>query len=228
MPATFLVVPEWKKEMQQGLWGSLQHRVHFGYSHFKFKAFYMAADWETFQNLQEAGKESSITKSILTETEELANKHMWNVPLFVTTRGTVFPTNTRSIWERTVTTCLCGYDPCCPAKGSFKQAIPPPHTLPSFYPVIFPVLLPFYNRWYFPEILDLQNDSSVMQMGSFAEIRIHLPQALFYRTEPYIFLELFATISLLPNPFLSRSCSYIQTPFPVALVWLEFILSFSS
>lgn len=173
MPATFLVVPMRKKEMEQGLWGSPQHWVRFGCSCFKFKAFYMAAEWETFQNLQEAGKESSITKSILTETEELANKHMWNVPLFVTTRGTVFPTNTLSIWWRTATTCLCGYDPCCPAKGRFKQAIPLPYTWPSSYSVIFSVLLLFCNRWYFSEIPDLQNDSNVMQMGSFAEIKIH-------------------------------------------------------
>lgn len=48
----------------------------FGCSHFKFKAFHMAAKWEAFQNLQEAGKESSMTRNILTETEELANKHM--------------------------------------------------------------------------------------------------------------------------------------------------------
>lgn len=227
MPATFLVVPMRKKEMEQGLWGSPQHWVRFGCSRFKFKAFYMAAEWETFQNLQEAGKESSITKSILTETEELANKHMWNVPLFVTTRGTVFPTNTLSIWWRTATTCLCGYDPCCPAKGRFKQAIPLPYALPSSYPVIFSVLLLFCNRWYFSEIPDLQNDSNVMQMGSFAEIKIHHEHS-FTGLGLIFLLELFATISLLPNPFLSRSCSYIQTPFPVALVWLEFILSFSS
>lgn len=62
--------------MEQRLEGSTQLWVHFGCFHFKFKVFYTAADWETFQNLQEAGKESSITKSILTETEELANKHM--------------------------------------------------------------------------------------------------------------------------------------------------------
>lgn len=117
--------------------------------------------------------------------------------------------------------------PCCPAKGSFKQAILLPYTLPSSYPVIFPVLLPSCNRLYFSEILDLQNYSSVMQMGSFAEIRIHHKHC-FTGLGLIFFLELFATIPFLPNPFLSRCCSYIQTPFPVALVWLEFILSFSS
>lgn len=66
-----------------------------------------------------------------------------------------------------------------------------------------------------------------MQMGSFAEIKVHHEHS-FTGLGLIFLLELVATISLLPNPFLSRSCSYIQTPFPVALVWLEFILSFSS
>lgn len=66
-----------------------------------------------------------------------------------------------------------------------------------------------------------------MQKGSFAEIRIHHEHCVTGLGLIFL-LELFATISLLPNPFLSRSCSYIQTPFPVALVWLEFVLSFSS
>lgn len=45
-------------------------------SHLKFKAFHMAAERDTFQNLQEAGTQSSVTRSILPETEEMANKHM--------------------------------------------------------------------------------------------------------------------------------------------------------
>lgn len=122
-PASFLVVLTGKKETGRGLWGSPQHWVRFSCSHFKFKAFYMAAEWEAFQNLQEAGKESSITRSILTETE-LANKHMCTVPLFVTTRGAVFPTNTLPVWKRTVATCFCGYEHCCPARESLKQAVP--------------------------------------------------------------------------------------------------------
>lgn len=130
----------------------------FGCSHFKFKAFHMAAEWEAFQNLQEAGKESSMTRNILTETEELANKHMWNAPLFVTTRGTVFPTNTLPVWKRTVATCLCGYEPCCPAKESLKQAIPPLHTLHcSYFLLPFQCCYPFFfNRQYFANILNLQ------------------------------------------------------------------------
>lgn len=156
VPASILVVLTGKKEMGRGLWVSPQHWVHFSCSHFKFKAFYMAAEWEAFQNLQAAGKESSITRNILMETEELANKHMWNVPLFVTTRGTVFPTNTLPIWKRTVATCFCGDEPCRPAKESLKQAIPPPHTLHCSY-LFFPsqVLLPFFWQ-YFSNILDLQ------------------------------------------------------------------------
>lgn len=146
VPASFLVVLTGKKEMGRGLWGSPQRWVHFGCSHFKFKAFYMAAEWDAFQNLQEAGKESSITRSILMETEELSNKHMWNVPLFVTSRGTVFPTNTLPIWKRTVATCFCGYEPCCPAKESLKQAIPPLYTLHCSY-LLFPFqcCYPFFN-----------------------------------------------------------------------------------
>lgn len=131
-PASFLVVLMGKKEMGRGLWGPPQCWVHSGCSHFKFKAFYMAAEWEAFQDLQEAGKESSIARSILMETEELANKHMWNVPLFVTTGGTVFPTNTRPFWRRTVATCHSGYGLCCPAKESIERAVPPPFPAPTF------------------------------------------------------------------------------------------------
>lgn len=174
-----------KKETGRGLWGSPQRWVHFSCSHFKFKAFYMAAEWEAFQNLQEAGKESSITRSILTETEELANKHMWNIPLFVTTGGTVFPTNTLSIWKRTVTTCFCGYKPCCPGKESLKQAIPPPYTLRcSYFFFPFSAATLFLTDGIFLTLRPT-NYSSVMQMGSFAGIKTYHEHE-FYRTGPYI------------------------------------------
>lgn len=150
-PASFPVVLTGKKEMGTGLWGSPQHWVHFSCSHFKFKAFYMAAEWEAFQNLQEAGKESSITRSILTETEELANKHMCTVPLFVTTRGAVFPTNTLPVRKRTVATCFCGYEHCCPARESLKQAVPSALCITLLSYLFVPLLCcyPFFNRCIF-------------------------------------------------------------------------------
>lgn len=114
-----------------------------------------------------------------------------------------------------------------PRQREFEASNPSTLYTALFLPHHLSSVATLCNRLYFSDILDLQNDSRVMQIGSFAEIRIHHKHC-FTGLGPIFFLQLFATISLLPNPFLSSSCSCIQTPFPVALVWLEFILSFSS